>query len=125
MKQEYIGDYGELCAARYLRERGVRLIASKYRSRFGEIDLILEDGACLAFVEVKTRSVGMIAPPQEAVDAAKQRRLILTASAYLAEKRIDPPCRFDVIEVFLSRSDAVERIDWLKNAFDAAEIGNI
>ncbi len=125
MKPAYIGDYGELCAARYLRERGVRLIASQYRSRVGEIDLIVEDGGFLAFAEVKTRSSGMIAPPQEAVDTAKRRRLILTASAYLAERHVEAPCRFDVIEVFLDRSDRVERVEWLKNAFEADEIANI
>lgn len=121
MRPEYIGDYGELCAARYLRERGIQLVASKYRRRMGEIDLIFYDGGILVFAEVKTRTAGMVAPPGESVDDAKQRRIELTASAYLAEKEIDPPCRFDVLEIYLNRADGVERIRWLKSAFDAQE----
>lgn len=125
MRREYVGDYGEMCAARYLRGQGVRLIASQYRTRFGEIDLILQDGEFLAFAEVKTRSSGMMAAPMESVDPEKQRRLALTASAYLSAKRIDPPCRFDVIEVYLTGEDSVDRINWIKNAFDAQNIANI
>lgn len=122
MKAEYIGDYGELCAARYLRDRKVRLVASQFSRRMGEIDLICWDGDTLVFVEVKTRTDGMIARPREAVDGGKQRRMILTAAVYLAEKEIDPPCRFDVIEVYLNRDDTVARVVWLKNAFDAEEM---
>ena len=119
MKREYIGDYGEMCAARYLRGRGVRLIASRYRTRFGEIDLILQDGEFLAFAEVKTRSSGMMAAPMESVDGEKRRKLILTADAYLSAKQIAPPCRFDVLEVYLDGGGQVRRINWIKDAFDA------
>lgn len=122
MRAEFIGDYGEMCAARYLRRQGVSLIASQYRTRLGEVDLIFQDGETLVFAEVKTRTAGMLARPGESVDTAKQRRIALAAAAYLTHKELDVPCRFDVLEVYLARDDSVERILWLKDAFDAQEM---
>lgn len=119
MKSEYIGDYGEMCAARYLRRQGVSLVASQYRTRLGEVDLIFWEKGTLVFAEVKTRTPGMFARPGESVDAAKQRRIVLASAAYLAHKKIDAPCRFDVLEVYLNDDDGVDRVLWLKDAFDA------
>ena len=93
------GRMGEDYAARWLLERGYRLVFRNYHSRYGEIDLIAQKDQVLAFVEVKTRNQDAIAAPCEWVTPAKRRRLIKTALLYLQENpsRLQP--RFDVVEI--------------------------
>ena len=75
------------------------------------------DGKTLCFVEVKTRSNLSMGLPREYVNAAKQERIRKTALFYLSEKELDCPMRFDVAEVYQSGSGALERIEYIKNAF--------
>ena len=111
------GMQGEALVARYLRERGYRLAAHGYCSRYGEIDLIAGDGDVLCFVEVKTRTNLDIALPREYVTPQKQNKLRKTARMYLAEKRLDCPARFDVAEVYAEHGFDEARIEYLENAF--------
>ena len=91
---------GEEVAARWLAEAGLPVVARRFRTRRGEIDLIARDGAVLVFVEVKLRSRDDFGRPAEAVTAVKQRRLANAAALFLARTGWgDRPCRFDVIEV--------------------------
>lgn len=94
------GAWGELKAAEYLRKKHYTLVAAGYRSRFGEIDLIVRDRKYLAFVEVKLRKNGSFAQAMEYVDRRKQERLRVTASIYLAEHPTNLQPRFDVIEIY-------------------------
>jgi putative endonuclease len=96
------GRKGEAVAARYYQQRGCLLLAHDYRTRMGEIDLILrEPDGTLVLCEVKTRAEGSLASPAEAVDRPKQRRLIRAAQYYLQQNGLsDAPVRFDVAEVF-------------------------
>lgn len=109
------GDWGEAQVAEYLREHGYHVDASRYRCRYGEIDLIAHDGATLCFVEVKLRSRTDHGLPREFVTAAKQRRLRMTASHYLATHDPDAVCRFDVAEVYADGGSA--RIEYIEDAF--------
>lgn len=111
------GMQGEALVARYLRERGYRLAAHGYCSRYGEIDLIAWDGDVLCFVEVKTRTNLDIALPREYVTPQKQNKPRKTARMYLAEKRLDCPARFDVAEVYAEHGFDEARIEYLENAF--------
>ncbi len=113
------GDWGEARVAEYLRQRGCRIVAAKYRCRFGEIDLIARDGDTLCFVEVKERSGTAYGLPREFVTAAKQRRLRATAEFYLATHDADAVCRFDVAEVYTDaeRSPEHTRVEYIENAF--------
>ena len=111
------GMQGEALVARYLRERGYRLAAPGYCSRYGEIDLIAWDGDVLCFVEVKTRTNLDIALPREYVTPQKQNKLRKTARMYLAEKRLDCPARFDVAEGYAEHGFDEARIEYLENAF--------
>ena len=97
-----LGRWGEELAARELRARGCEILASGWRCRFGEIDLIARSReGILCFVEVKTRTSRRFSVPREAVTAAKQRRLRTTAAYYLAQTgQGECPCRFDVAEVY-------------------------
>ena len=112
-----VGTWGEAQVANYLRKNRYRLVAHSYHCRFGEIDLIAMDGKTLCFVEVKTRSNVSMGLPREYVNAAKQERIRKTALFYLSEKELDCPMRFDVAEVYQSGSGALERIEYIKNAF--------
>lgn len=97
-----IGRKGEALAAKYYLDRGCRLLAHNYRTRMGELDLVVLDGETVVICEVKTRSTAADAfgTPGEAVSAAKQHRLILAAGRYLQMTgRSDAPVRFDVAEV--------------------------
>ena len=95
-----LGPWGEALAAAFLRRRGYHIVATNYRSRYGEIDIIAENAEYLVFAEVKTRTGAMLDRPAAAVDARKQNRLILAAQQYLQHSPYrDAAIRFDVVEV--------------------------
>jgi putative endonuclease len=111
------GARGEELALAYLRRLGYALVERNYRTRRGEIDLILKDGTTLVFVEVKLRRGAGFGEPVEAVTPAKRRRLRLAADQYLAERR--PECeevRFDVVGILAPRRGGL-RIRHVREAF--------
>ena len=116
---EFAGALGEVYAARYLRDRGYRIVSANYRTRMGEIDIAAEKDGTLAFIEVKTRSAGMIATPAESVDTRKQKRIAMAAAQYLKAETAGVRTRFDVIEVYLGTDDALQDIRHIQNAFDS------
>ena len=97
-----LGRWGEAQVAEYLHKKGYRLIATGYRCRMGEIDLIARKGQFLAFVEVKLRRDDHFATAREQVTAAKQRKILVTAEHFLAQhpEMGEYRCRFDVAEVY-------------------------
>lgn len=94
------GAWGEQLAAEYLRKKRYKLLASGYRSRFGEIDLIVCDRKFLVFVEVKLRKSPQFAKALEFVDRRKQDRIRTTAEIYLSQNPTALQPRFDVIEIY-------------------------
>lgn len=113
------GSRGEQMAAAYLTEQGCEILAHNWHAPYGEIDLIARKGETLLFVEVKTRSAGMIATPAEAVTLSKRKKLTDTAKAYLVQNPLPLQPRFDILEIYLDGSGAFSRAVWLENAFDA------
>ena len=99
-RNNLVGAWGESLAAEYLKKKKYKLIASGYRCRFGEIDLIVSDKKHLIFVEVKLRKNDKFADAKEFVDIFKQKRLRTTAEFYLAQFPSDLQPRFDVIEIY-------------------------
>lgn len=95
-----VGAWGESLAAEYLQKKRYKLIAAQYRSRFGEIDLIMRDKKYIVFVEVKLRKSDRFARAADFVDHRKQSRLRTTASFYLSENETNLQPRFDVIEIY-------------------------
>jgi putative endonuclease len=96
-----LGRAGEKLAEEYLSQNGYLILARRYRTVSGEIDLVAELGEILAFVEVKTRRSTRFGLPGEAVTKRKQRAIIAAAQHYLAENELtDRAVRFDVIEVY-------------------------
>ena len=95
-----MGAWGEALAAEYLRKKHYKILARSYRSRYGEIDLIVRNQVFLVFVEVKLRKSSRFAMAREYVDSKKQDRLRTTALVYLSENPTNLQPRFDVIEIY-------------------------
>jgi putative endonuclease len=110
------GAQAELLAAQYLQQQGLKLIEQNYRSRFGEIDLIMRDGTTVVFIEVRLRQHTGFGGAVASIDARKQKRIIRTAQQFLAGLVRVPPCRFDAVLLDNARGSSMQ---WLKNAFDA------
>ena len=94
------GAWGEAVAAEYLRKKKYKIITQGFRCRFGEVDLIAQNGKYLVFVEVKLRKSDRFAMAREYVDARKQERLKTTAALYLSTHSTLLQPRFDVIEIY-------------------------
>lgn len=114
------GALGERLAEGFLTEKGYRIAARNFRTRFGEIDLVAEKDGVLAFVEVKLRKNDRFGAACEAVGLVKQRKLILAAEEWLCAHPAGLQPRFDVVEVYLLEGTAVpSAIRHFENAFDA------
>jgi putative endonuclease len=114
-----LGARGEALAEKYLQRAGYRILARNYRCRFGEIDLIAEEGGSLVFVEVKTRSGAGFGHPLEAADRHKRGQMTRAARRYLEETgATERFCRFDVVAVCLGGEPQLEVV---RNAFELEE----
>jgi putative endonuclease len=107
------GAAAESLAAAFLQSRGLAILERNYRCRFGEIDLVARSGALLVFVEVRARRSDAFGGAAGSITAAKRRRLVATARHYLAARRVDRACRFDVVLV----RGAEPQVEWLQDAF--------
>ena len=113
------GKQGEDLAAAHLAENGYRILERNYRSVFGEIDIVAEEGDTLVFVEVKSRRSEAYGDPQLAVGPKKQRKISRVAMSYLSEKGWNRrPARFDIVAVKLRPSGNL--IELIRNAFELA-----
>jgi len=113
------GKSGEDLACAELVRRGYAILARRFRTRFGEIDIVASDGPVLVFVEVKARSGTRFGVPAEAVTLWKQQRIIAMARMYLVMHRRPPgPIRFDVVSV-LALPGCAPVIDVIRGAFTA------
>ena len=114
------GSWGEALAAEYLRKKRYRILATNYRSRYGEIDLIVSNRHFLVFVEVKLRKSDWFAQALEFVDSRKQDRIRTTAALYLEQNPTKLQPRFDVIEIYAPEGveTAKPTIHHLEDAFE-------
>ena len=110
------GSAAETLAMSHLKAQGLRLKERNFRTRGGEIDLIMQQGDTLVFIEVRFRQSGDYGSPAETVTRHKQQRLINAASQYLQKYRVDMPCRFDIVAISGPRQ---ERIEWIRDAFQS------
>lgn len=117
MNKADVGARGELAAARFLREKGYRVLTANYRCRMGEIDIVAADEKYICFVEVKARGENSLFSPADAVDFSKQKKLIAAAKLYLSQNPSPLQPRFDVLEVFC-KNGAIENLHYIKNAYD-------
>ena len=100
MDRAATGLYGEDIAVRYLAHQGYVILARRWRTRFGEIDVIAKKNNEIVFVEVKTRATASFGAPEDSVTLWKRRRLRLTAYSFLQSRNLsDASFRIDVIAV--------------------------
>lgn len=111
MNKTQAGAYGEQRALAYLQKKGYGLLARNYRYGHKEIDIIMQDGECIVFVEVKSRRGDRFGAAREAVDARKQQNLITAARRYLQAGRLETPARFDVVEYDFATGKITHLID--------------
>ena len=116
--RQTLGITGENLACAELRRRGYAILDRRYRTRFGEIDIIARDGPTIVFVEVKARLTSDFGGAAAAITGWKQRRIAEMAVDYLARRRLhECPCRFDVVAVDFD--PAGPRVTVYPNAFDS------
>ncbi len=110
------GAAAEEAACRYLLRQGLTCLSRNYRCRQGEIDLVMADGDCLVFVEVRQRRTIRYGSASESVDRRKQQKLIQAARHYLLTRgRNDSAARFDVVAM---NGDGDQwTLEWIRNAF--------
>jgi putative endonuclease len=120
--RQSLGQLGEDLACAELQRRGYAILARRFRTRLGEIDIVADDGGTLVFVEVKTRAGPAFGDGAAAVTAWKQRRVSLVAMEFLARQRAwnNRPCRFDVVSVDVAAGPGRRgSVEVFPGAFDA------
>ncbi|MDO8299399.1 YraN family protein [Lacisediminimonas sp.] len=86
-------------ALRYLLSQGLSLVTRNFRCRGGEIDLIMQHGRELVFVEVRFRSSASHGGALASITSGKQAKMVLAAQLFLQRYRQLPACRFDVVAI--------------------------
>lgn len=112
------GKEAERHAQRFLEARGLQLIAANFRTRWGELDLVMEHGGVIVFVEVRARLNNNFGGAAASVTAAKRARLIRAASQFLERHRLGHrAARFDIVAVSGAGEFSAAGTDWLVDAF--------
>ena len=115
-RRQSLGKMGEDLACRELGRRGYDVLARRYRTRHGEIDIIARDRQTIVFVEVKARRDDRFGGAAAAVTAFKQRRVAQMATDFLARRGwLDAECRFDVVTIDFKGD--TPRIEVITHAF--------
>lgn len=112
------GYYGEAIACKILEKRGYRLVEKNFTIRGGEIDLIMEKGDELIFVEVKTRRNDHYGSPLESITPQKKQRMIRASEVFLCGKgHDDADVRFFAVAIFLDDRDRPVKAEILEDIF--------
>lgn len=117
------GEIAEDFVARRLAQAGWEIVERNARTRYGELDIVARHGRTLVFIEVKGAREGTRFGPERpilSIDSRKQRRVRRLATAWMSERRGQPPydeIRFDAVGVTLDRRDRPVHVDYVKGAF--------
>ncbi len=111
-EEQAAGQRAEEIAAAFLERKGLTLLESNWRCRFGEIDLVLQDGDTIVFVEVRLRTHPGFGGPAQSIGRAKRERLLAAARLYLS-RLPERACRFDAV---LLRRLSPPEIEWIRDA---------
>ncbi|MGE5552355.1 MAG: YraN family protein [Betaproteobacteria bacterium] len=106
--RQTLGRAGEELALKFLTAQGWRLLAQRFRSRYGELDLVGVEGDELVFVEVKTRATARCGTPEEALTEEKRRRLWKTAARFVGGQA-PTRLRFDLVAVRVGAGEVAIR----------------
>jgi putative endonuclease len=117
------GRLAEQAARSFLESHGLRLLASNYRCRYGELDLIMRDKEQLVVVEIRYRRHTRFMKPVESITRAKRHRIARATLHFMQNNHAydDHPVRFDIIGI----SGPLERstMNWIPGAFTAEDLG--
>lgn len=120
-KRQLLGKKGEDAALEYLLHKGMKLLARNWRCGHKELDLVMEDGDFIRFVEVRSREYPSIIDPFESITAPKRRKTILAAKGFLARMGAEgklsggKEVAFDVVSI-LFNGDLFE-LKYIKEAY--------
>jgi putative endonuclease len=117
-----LGKEAEDLVCRELTARGYAILARRFRTQIGEIDIVAEEAGTLVFVEVRARAGEEYGSAEDSITARKEWRMTRMAEVYLFERRLteaDVACRFDVVTVDVSGGQPVVTI--YQSAFDAVD----
>ena len=116
--RQKLGNWGEKKAEKFLKKKGLKLLARNFSYKTGEIDLIMVDSdRSIVFVEVRTRAKEDFVNTEETVNFTKRKKIKKTARIFLAENQIeDRPFRFDVVTVIANNSK-YPVINYFESAF--------
>lgn len=113
--------HAEDACCHYLVQQGLKLITRNYRGHYGEIDLVMQDGNTLVFVEVRFRKNTLYGDGHESVTLQKQQRILSTAQEYLQYETKLKNGRIDVVAMSEKPQNTANKdnytFDWIKNAF--------
>lgn len=114
-----LGDFGERVAKAHLEAKGYTILATNFRTRECQVDIVAQLGDTVAFVEVKTRRGDAMGSALEAIDGRQAERLLLAADLF-AQDRADLPegRRIDLIAIDLDRSGRVVSVQHIENAVE-------
>jgi putative endonuclease len=119
LSRKEVGNLGESLAVEYLKNNGSNIIETNYRCPSGEIDIISQEGDCIVFTEVRTKTGSWFGTPEESVTNNKKKHLIDSAYTYLEEKdKQQADWRIDFIAIELDRNNKPSRIEQYKNAVE-------
>ena len=112
------GRMAEDLALRYLQKHGLALLQRNYRSRFGEIDLIMQEKNTIIFIEVRSRKNSAFLHPVETVNCTKRNKIRKTSQVFMQQTSAGNRFnwRFDVITLIGNRANGM-KIEWFKAAF--------
>lgn len=108
-----LGKWGEDVAARYLENKGYRILERDWKDKHKDLDIVAVDNGCLVIVEVKTRRLNTLVAPELAVDYRKIKNITLATNKYVKLNCIDLPIRFDIVAITGSNDEncSVEHIE--------------
>ncbi|MDE2271743.1 MAG: YraN family protein [Xanthomonadaceae bacterium] len=120
MTTRSVGAHFEQLALERMEHAGLKLVERNFRTRFGELDLVMRDGATLVFAEVRYHRDPRFGGGVASVGPGKREKLARAAQGFLQAhpKFASLPCRFDVI-AFDGDMDA-PACDWQRAAFEIA-----
>lgn len=110
-----LGKEGENAAADYLLQKGYHIRHRNWRAGRKELDIVADNGEELIVVEVKSRKDTEYARPEDAVNAAKIRRIVSATDQYIQKYQLDMLPRFDIITVIGTKEHFT--IEHIENAF--------
>lgn len=115
---QHKGRQAERLALGYLVDRGLEVVQTNFRCRHGEIDLVMREGRCLVFAEVRFRRTNRFADATRSVDSRKQLKLMRTANVFLGHnpELADLPVRFDIVALDRAEGNNAT-INWTRDAF--------